>query len=97
MVVATHGNYDEAALEQAVTNKAFGWNPDGKQEMSVGFGNYDRTYGTLGGVIVFLLWLWLANCALAEISNALELSPRLSLWRAKTPLPEPTAANAPDL
>lgn len=34
-------------LEQAVTNKAFGWNPDEKQEMSAGFGNYDRTIDTL--------------------------------------------------
>ena len=36
-------------LEQTVTNKAFGWNPDEKQEMSVGFGNYDRTIDTLDG------------------------------------------------
>jgi membrane protein len=28
------------------------------------FGNYDRTYGSLGGTIVFLLWLWLTNSAL---------------------------------
>jgi membrane protein len=28
------------------------------------FSNYDRTYGSFGGVIVFLLWVWLANCAL---------------------------------
>lgn len=28
------------------------------------FSNYDRTYGSLAGVIVFLLWLWIANCAL---------------------------------
>jgi len=34
-------------LEQAVTNKAFGWNPDEKQELSVGFGSYDRTIDTL--------------------------------------------------
>jgi glutathione S-transferase len=34
-------------LEQAVTNRAFGWNPDEKQEMSVGFGNYERTVDTL--------------------------------------------------
>jgi glutathione S-transferase len=34
-------------LEQAVTNKAFGWNPDEKQEMSVGFGNYERTIDAL--------------------------------------------------
>ena len=36
-------------LEQAVTNKAFGWNPDEKQEMSVGFGNFERTIGALQG------------------------------------------------
>jgi glutathione S-transferase len=34
-------------VEQAVTNKAYGWNPDTKQEMSVGFGNFDRTIGAL--------------------------------------------------
>ncbi len=28
------------------------------------FGSYNRTYGSLGGVIVFLLWLWITNLAL---------------------------------
>ena len=28
------------------------------------FGSYDKTYGTLGGVIVFLLWLWITNMAI---------------------------------
>jgi membrane protein len=44
------------------------------------FGNYDRTYGSLGGVIVLLLWLWLTNSALlfgaefdAELERAREL------------------------
>jgi membrane protein len=39
------------------------------------FGSYDKTYGTLGGVIVFLLWLWLTNLALlfgAELDSELE-------------------------
>ena len=44
------------------------------------FGNYDRTYGSLGGTIVLLLWLWLTNSALlfgaefdAELERAREL------------------------
>jgi membrane protein len=39
------------------------------------FGSYDKTYGTLGGVIVFLVWLWISNVALllgAELNAELE-------------------------
>jgi len=39
------------------------------------FGSYNKTYGALGGVIVFLLWLWITNLALlfgAELDAELE-------------------------
>lgn len=39
------------------------------------FASYDRTYGSIAGVIVFLLWLWIANVALlfgAEFDAELE-------------------------
>jgi membrane protein len=39
------------------------------------FASYDKTYGSLAGVIVFLLWLWLTNLALlfgAELDAELE-------------------------
>lgn len=39
------------------------------------FGSYNKTYGALGGVIVFLVWLWLSNLMLllgAEINAELE-------------------------
>lgn len=44
------------------------------------FGSYNKTYGSLAGVIVFLLWLWLTNVALlfggvvdAEVVRARQL------------------------
>lgn len=40
-----------------------------------GFSSYNRTYGSLAGVIVLLLWLWLTNLALllgAELDAELE-------------------------
>lgn len=37
-------------LEQAVTNKALGWEPaDERQQMTVGFGSFERTVDTLAG------------------------------------------------
>jgi membrane protein len=45
------------------------------------FGSYDKTYGTLGGVIVLILWFWITNLAIlfghqlnAERERSLEIA-----------------------
>ena len=44
------------------------------------FGSYNKTYGTLAGPIIFLVWLWLTNVAIllgAELNAELERSREL--------------------
>jgi membrane protein len=52
------------------------------------FGSYNKTYGTLGAIVVFLLWLWLTNIALLlgiELNSEIERERQLRI-------PEPEAA-----
>ena len=57
-----------AILVWVVASAAFGF-------YVANFSSYDKTYGSLAGVVVFLLWLWLTNLALlfgAELDAELE-------------------------
>jgi membrane protein len=62
-----------AILTWVVASLAFGF-------YVANFSNYNRTYGALAGVIIFLLWLWITNLALlfgAEVDAELERSRQL--------------------
>jgi uncharacterized BrkB/YihY/UPF0761 family membrane protein len=40
-----------------------------------GFSNYNKTYGALASVVIFLVWLWISNLAIlfgAELNAELE-------------------------
>jgi membrane protein len=44
------------------------------------FGSYNKTYGAMAGVIIFLLWLWISNIAIllgAELNAELERGRRI--------------------
>jgi membrane protein len=44
------------------------------------FGSYNKTYGSLGGMIGFLVWLWISNIAVllgAELNAELERGRRI--------------------
>jgi membrane protein len=50
------------------------------------FGSYNKTYGTLGGIIAFLVWLWISNIAIllgAEFDAELERGRAIQAGLAK--------------
>jgi len=58
------------------------------------FGSYNKTYGALAGVIVFLVWLWISNVAIllgAEFNAELERGRRIQAGHPaeKEPFVEP--------
>jgi membrane protein len=55
------------------------------------FASYNKTYGSMGGVVVFLLWLWITNLALlfgAEFNAELQRSQQIEAGE-DAPLDEP--------
>ena len=59
------------------------------------FGSYDKTYGTLGGVMSFLVWLWITNIALllgAELNAELERRKRAGRRNSRRGGNDPTRA-----
>ena len=64
------------------------------------FGSYNKTYGALAGVIIFLVWLWLSNVAIllgAEFNAELERARMIEAGHPadKEPFVEPRRAPKP--
>jgi membrane protein len=51
------------------------------------FGSYDKTYGSLGGIVIGLIWLWISNIAVLlgqELNAELERAERSSQGRQRS-------------
>jgi membrane protein len=55
---------------------------------AAGFSSYNKTYGALAGVVVFLVWLWITNVALligAEFNSELQPEPGETYGTQRSP------------
>jgi len=67
------------------------------------FGSYNKTYGTLAGVIIFLIWLWISNTVIllgAELNAEIERYRNIAAGHSATEEPfvvlrDDSAANEP--
>ena len=63
------------------------------------FGSYNKTYGTLGGVVAFLVWLWITNIVIlfgAELNAELERGRQIAAGQAEDREPFLEPRDAPD-
>ncbi|MCT9004926.1 YihY/virulence factor BrkB family protein [Streptomyces rhizosphaerihabitans] len=57
---------------------------------AAGYGSYNKTYGTLAGAIIFLVWLWLTNLAiLLGLEFDAELARQRAITHGRLPTEEP--------
>ena len=57
-----------AAIGWLITSLAFSW-------YAANFGSYNATYGSLGGIVGFMMWIWLSTIVVlagAEIDATIE-------------------------
>ena len=62
------------------------------------FGSYDETYGTLGGLVALLVWLWISNLAILfghQLNAERERSLEIEEGHAREPSAKSSSSHAP--
>jgi membrane protein len=63
------------------------------------FASYNKTYGVLGGIVVFLVWLWITNVVIllgAELNAELERGRQIEAGHPADREPYLPARDEPD-
>jgi membrane protein len=74
-----------AVLTWAITTSLFGL-------YAANFGSYNKTYGTLGAIVTFLIWVWLTNIAMLlgiELDSEIERERQIVVADQATPIQLP--------